>query len=346
MTAALTVDGVTKRFGSVTAVDDLSLEVGPDERLGLVGPSGCGKSTLLRVVAGLLTADAGRILLGGLPVDDGETHLPPERRATGLVFQEHALFPHLTVARNVAFGLRRLGRHETSSRVGEVLDLVGMSGHRDRYPHELSGGERQRVALARALAPRPRLMLLDEPFASLDPNLRAQIRDDVVAILRQAATPAVFVTHDQDEALGIGDRVAVMQAGRIEQLATPWDVYHQPVNRFVAGFMGEASFLPVQRDGEGSRIELGPLPAREGALPAGTVAMVRPDDVDFVLDPSGDSEIAAVEFRGSVWSYTVRLASGALVRSSREHLVRVDVGARVRVGLAPGHQPVVIPHDH
>jgi iron(III) transport system ATP-binding protein len=345
MTAALTLDHVTKRFGPVTAVDDLSLEVGPEELLALVGPSGCGKSTLLRVVAGLLSADAGRILLGGSPVDDGEAHLPPERRGTGLVFQEHALFPHLTVARNVAFGLRRLGRQESRARVREVLDLVGMAGHRDRYPHELSGGERQRVALARALAPRPRLMLLDEPFASLDPNLRTQIREDVVGILRCAATPAVFVTHDQDEALGIGDRVAVMRAGRLEQVAGPWDVFHRPVNRFVAGFMGEASFLPVERDGEGLRIELGPLRVSGVAAPSGAVAMVRPDDVDLVADPSGDAEIAAVEFRGSVWSYTVRLASGTLVRSSRSHLVQVDVGARVRVRLVPGHQPVLIPPD-
>jgi iron(III) transport system ATP-binding protein len=297
------------------------------------------------VVAGLLTADAGRILLGGSPVDDGEIHLPPERRGTGLVFQEHALFPHLTVARNVAFGLRGLGRQETRARVGEVLDLVGMAGHRDRYPHELSGGERQRVALARALAPRPRLMLLDEPFASLDPNLRAQIREDVVSILRRTATPAVFVTHDQDEALGVGDRVAVMRAGRLDQVAPPWDVFHQPVNRFVAAFMGEASFLPIEHDGEGLRIELGHLPAATGAVHAGAVAMVRPDDVDFVADPSGGAEIAAVEFRGSVWSYTVRLASGTLVRSSRAHLVRVDVGTRVRVGLVAGHQPVLIPPD-
>jgi iron(III) transport system ATP-binding protein len=199
-------------------------------------------------------------------------------------------------------------------------------------------------------------MLLDEPFASLDPNLRAQIREDVVGILRRAATPAVFVTHDQDEALGIGDRVAVMRAGRLEQLAAPWDVFHRPVNRFVAGFMGEASFLPIERDGEGLRIELGPLAAAPAGAPvegapvraahlAGAVAMVRPDDVDFVVDPSGDGEITAVEFRGSVWSYTVRLASGALVRSSRSHLVRADVGARVRVGLVPGHQPVVIPPE-
>jgi iron(III) transport system ATP-binding protein len=347
MTAALTLDHVTKRFGPVTAVDDLSLEVGPQELVALVGPSGCGKSTLLRVVAGLLTADAGRILLGGSPVDDGDVHLPPERRGTGLVFQEHALFPHLTVAGNVAFGLRRLGRHETRARVGDVLDLVGMAGHRDRYPHELSGGERQRVALARALAPRPRLMLLDEPFASLDPNLRAQIREDVVGILRRAATPAVFVTHDQDEALGVGDRVAVMRTGRLDQVASPRDVFHRPANRFVAAFMGEASFLPVERDGEGLRIELGPVPApaADDAARAGAVAMVRPDDVDFVTDPSGDAEITAVEFRGSVWSYTVRLASGALVRSSRAHLVSVDVGTRVRAGLVSGHQPVLIPPD-
>lgn len=344
---ALELQGVTKRFGATIAVDSVDLGVGHDESVALVGPSGCGKSTTLRIAAGLLAADAGTVHLGGRLVDDGRIHLPPERRHVGLVFQEHALFPHLTVGRNVAFGVRGESRADTRRRVAELLDLVGLGALHDRYPHELSGGERQRVALARALAPRPTLLLLDEPFASLDPNLRASVRADVVAILRDAATPAVFVTHDQGEAMAVGHRVAVMRAGRIEQLGSPIEVFHEPVNRFVAGFMGEADFLAVTVTPEGPVCELGPCAPGAGAddAPDGASerrAMVRPDDVTFEPDPTGDAEVVDAEFRGSTWCYTVRMPSGQSVRSSRSHLVRVDLGTAVRAALVPGHRPVIV----
>lgn len=332
---ALRIRSLTKRFGDTVAVDDVSFELGRSELLALVGPSGCGKSTLLRVVAGLLAADGGSVELGGRIVDDGHDHVPPERRHVGLVFQEHALFPHLTVGDNVAFGIRKAP--DVTSRVDHVLELVGLSQHRRRYPHELSGGERQRVALARALAPRPTLMLLDEPFASLDPNLRAQVRADVVRVLRAEGTPGVFVTHDQSEALAIGDRVAVMRGGSLLQLGTPEQVFHEPRNRFIASFMGEASYVDIH-DG---RSELGPID-EAAAAPADAVAMLRPDDVTFELDDGGDAEIVDAEFRGSTWCYSVRLPSGTVVRSTRNHLLRAPIGTRVTASITPGHRPVLV----
>jgi iron(III) transport system ATP-binding protein len=330
-TVALRVADVTKRFGHTVAVDHVSFDLGPHELLALVGPSGCGKSTLLRMLAGLHPTESGSITLGGVVVDDGRAALPPERRRVGLVFQEHALFPHLSVADNVAFGVRE---GDVDVRVAEMLAVVGLAEHGGRYPHELSGGERQRVALARALAPRPALMLLDEPFASLDPNLRARIRDDVVAILRSTGTPAVFVTHDQGEALAVGDRIAVMRAGRVVQLGSPEAVFHTPTDRFVAAFMGEADFL--------TRTEASGLADDRWPDTDDAVVMLRPDDITFAADEHGDATVVAAEFRGSVWNYTVELASGARVHSIRSHLEHVPPGTRVAAAIRPGHTPVVI----
>jgi iron(III) transport system ATP-binding protein len=340
----MTLRGVTKRFGNTVAVDRVDLDLADGELLALVGPSGCGKSTLLRVVAGLIGADEGEVRLGDAVVDDGSTSVDPERRHVGLVFQEHALFPHLTVGQNVAFGLRSGSRRERDAVRDAWLERVDLGAHGSRYPHELSGGERQRVALARALAPAPRLMLLDEPFASLDPNLRAQIRADVVEILRATATPAVFVTHDQGEAMAVGDRVAVMRRGRLEQHASPVDVFHAPSNRFVAGFMGDAAFLPITANGDGPTTELGPVDVPGGVRPT-TVAMARPDDLTFEAAPNGEAEVVGAEFRGATWCYTLRLGSGAVVQSSRSHLVRAERGTRVRVSLVAGHRLVAVEGD-
>ncbi len=332
---ALRVDRVSKRFDGVVAVDEVSFELDDRELLALVGPSGCGKSTLLRILAGLHPTESGTVELGGRVVDDGRRAVPPEGRRVGLVFQEHALFPHLTVAGNISFGVRDGGR---AARVAEMLDLVGLAGYDDRYPHELSGGERQRVALARALAPRPALMLLDEPFASLDPNLRSRVRDDVVSILRTTRTPAIMVTHDQSEALAVGDRVAVMRAGRIVQIDTPEHVFHTPSSKFVAAFMGEASFLPwgvavAEISGIGDR-----------ATPT-AIAMIRPDDVTFSIDSEGAALVDGAEFRGSSWCYTLRLPSGGTVRSLQSHLERVALGSRVTPAMRAGHVPVVVADD-
>ncbi|MEZ5236905.1 MAG: ABC transporter ATP-binding protein [Acidimicrobiales bacterium] len=342
--SALKLRGVTKRFGATVAVDQATLTVGPGELLALVGPSGCGKSTLLRLVAGLHHTDAGTIEIGGRVVDDAHhVRLAPEHRRVGLVFQEHALFPHLSVSDNVAFGLRR--DPQRRERAAEMLDLVGLGQYAARFPHELSGGERQRVALARALAPRPQLLLLDEPFASLDPNLRSRLRSDVLRILRAAGTAAVLVTHDQAEALASGERVAVMHDGVIVQCDAPGTVFHSPATRFVAGFMGEADFL----DGAGLALfgvdEAADGPAAVTGAGAATF-MVRPDDVALVADDRGPATVVDAEFRGSTWCYTVELPGGRSVRALRSHIEPLQLGDTVRVELVAGHRPVRLPaHD-
>ena len=337
--APLQLTGVNKSYGPVAALADIDIAMAPGELLALVGPSGCGKSTLLRVVAGLTAADSGTVRIAGDVVDDGSRRVDPEHRHVGLVFQEHALFPHMTVADNVAFGLRGVGRSERARRRDAWLGVVGLADHGERYPHELSGGERQRVALARALAPEPRLMLLDEPFASLDPNLRTQVRADVVRILTETGTPAVFVTHDQVEALAFGHRVAVMRRGRIEHVGTPEDVFTEPANHFVAGFMGEANFLVADEHGG---TELGRLDGEEDVEP-GAEVLVRPDDVVLSEGPGGvDAVVVSAEYRGPIWSYVLRLPSGTEVRSTLPHTVRFEPGDRVRVTIGE-HHPVIRP---
>ncbi len=288
---ALRTLSLAKRFGDVVAVDDVSLEVRSGEFLGVLGPSGCGKTTLLRLVAGFERPDAGGIEIDGRVVAGPRRHLPPEERRIGMVFQESALFPHLDVAANIGFGLPRRGRE---TRVAELVALVGLAGLQQRMPHELSGGQQQRVALARALAPDPALILFDEPFSSLDATLRAQLRGEVRDILRAAGATTLFVTHDQSEALEISDRVAVMRAGRIEQISTPDELYLRPVNRFVAGFVGEANLLPGEvRHGEVQTL-VGRFRAGTDALADGARAevLLRPEQlhmlpVDRLSSPPG-----------------------------------------------------------
>lgn len=337
--AQLSLRGIVKRFGDVTAVNGVDLDVANNEIVALVGPSGCGKSTLLRIVAGLHATDDGTVSTGGVLVDDGVNQIPPERRKVGLVFQEHALFPHLSVEANIAFGLRGIGPAERSMRVDAMLALVSLTGFGGRFPHELSGGERQRVALARALAPSPDVMLFDEPFASLDHNLRVQLRSDVVDALRATETAAVFVTHDQSEALAIGDRVVVMRGGRCEQIGSPADVFHRPSNQFTAAFMGEASFLEVGAD---AQTLLGSLDVGATAAIDDVVAMVRPDDVLFEPDPSGGAVITGVEYRGSHWLLTVESDSGETLQALAPHLLSPSVGDRGDVALVAGHRQVPV----
>jgi iron(III) transport system ATP-binding protein len=336
---ALEVSAVDKSFGATRALVDVDLDVADGELLALVGPSGCGKSTLLRVIAGLNAADRGEVRIGGRLVEDGSRRADPEQRDVGLVFQEHALFPHLTVSQNIMFGLRASTRPERRRRAERWLGTIGLPGSGDRYPHELSGGERQRVALARALAPQPRLMLLDEPFASLDPNLRAQIRGDVMHLLHETGTAAVFVTHDQAEALAIGDRIAVMRAGRIEQVGSPVEVFHHPANRFVAGFMGEARFLEI--DPLTDMTELGPTATRRREPTATrSLLVVRPRDVriDCTDAPphAVQAKVVESEFHGATRVYELALPSGARVRSEQPYEVELHLGDSVYVSLAAG----------
>jgi iron(III) transport system ATP-binding protein len=334
---AVELRGVTRRFGRTVAVDDVSLAVGAGELLALVGPSGCGKSTLLMVLAGLQEPDAGTVSVLGRTVAGAGTWVPPEQRSVGVVFQDAALFPHLRVEDNVAFGLPRSRHREL--RVQHLLELVDLAGYGRRYPHELSGGQQQRVALARALAPRPGAVLFDEAFGNLDAGLRASVREQTVAVLREEGAAGVFVTHDQGEALAVGDRVAVMHDGRLEHVGAPEHAFHAPASRFVATFLGEADFLPGDQRGAQVHTELGPLPAVVDDVTArGPVeVMLRPHEVTFTPDTDGEAQVAGREFRGASYLYTLQLPSGARVRSLRPHTVEHPVGARVRVEVEAGH---------
>jgi len=288
--ALVELENVTKRFGPdrSPATDGLSFTVESGRILALLGPSGCGKTTTLRLIAGFETPDQGRIAIAGRTVADAERgiHVEPEARGVGVVFQDYALFPHLTTAQNVGFGLERTGREERRARVARVLDLVGLTDFADRYPHELSGGQQQRVAVARALAPALSLILLDEPFSNLDADLRAQMRDEVEKILRATGTTAILVTHDQDEAFVFADQVGVLHGGRLAQIGAPEVIYLNPATPFVAEFVGAADFLPGLVTAEGVMTEIGVFANPNGRAAGARVSvMIRPDDVTFVPRP-------------------------------------------------------------
>jgi iron(III) transport system ATP-binding protein len=332
---ALLCVGLDKRFGSTVAVDGVDLEVPRGSLTALLGPSGCGKTTVLRMVAGLTTPDAGRIVIDGRPVTDAGVAVPPERRHVGMVFQDYALFPHLSVARNVGYGLAGLGRQDRRDRVAEALDLVGLGGLGHRLPTQLSGGQQQRVALARALAPRPDLILLDEPFSNLDAALRATVREDVRAILRAADQTAVFVTHDQEEALSLADRVAVMHEGRIHQIADPQTLYTAPSTRFVAEFVGEADVLPGRRAGRylvdtpiGRLATARPLDATAVAV------VVRPEALRLRPDADGCGTVTAISYFGHDQLVAVEVEGPEgtqLLRARRGPRLDLDRGDRVRL---------------
>jgi iron(III) transport system ATP-binding protein len=344
---ALVLDRVTKRYGAVVGASALELTAGPGELVTLIGPSGCGKSTTLRLIAGLERPDEGTIRIAGEVVADGRRFQEPERRRVGLVFQDHALFPHLTVAKNVAFGLDGLPRAARRARVGEVLDLVRLGHLAGRYPHELSGGEQQRVALARALAPRPAVVLLDEPFSSLDESLRAQVRRDTVATLQETGTTGVLVTHDQTEALSVGHRVVVMRDGVIEQADVPEKVFEQPATRFVASFMGDADFLPAHVHRALLTCEIGVVSTVPGwgGSDVDVDVVLRPHEVALDPDPGATARVSAVEYHGAFVLHHVRLASGRTLRSWQPHNVRLPVGTAVTVTVAAGTTPTLLIGD-
>ncbi|MBY4594575.1 ABC transporter ATP-binding protein [bacterium BD-1] len=311
----------------------------------LIGPSGCGKTTLLRAVAGLEHASGGEIRVDGELVSSERMHTPPERRRIGMVFQDYALFPHLSVARNVAFGLKHLPPAQRAARVAEVLALVDLAGSEQRFPHELSGGQQQRVALARAMAPSPRLLLLDEPFSNLDVDLRERLAHELRGILKAAQATALFVTHDQLEAFAIGDQIGVMHEGRLHQWDDAYSLYHRPATRFVADFIGHGVFLPahIAQTDCGAQVEtpIGilknltdcPLP---GAYPGGRCdILLRADDIVHDDEAPVKAAIIRKAFRGSEFLYTLRLASGevimAHVPSHHDHQVGEWIGIRPQV---------------
>ncbi|PMR76710.1 ABC transporter ATP-binding protein [Billgrantia endophytica] len=335
----LAIDDISKNFGKHQALCDISLAIESGEFVSLLGPSGCGKTTLLRLIAGFLRADRGTISIAGEDV----TGLPPHRRPLNTVFQNYALFPHLTVADNVAYGPRRTGagKAEASRRAQEALDLVGLGEFGDRYPRQMSGGQQQRVALARAIVNRPKLLLLDEPLSALDLQLRKRMQIELKQLQEKIGIAFVFVTHDQEEAMAMSDRIAVMNAGRIEQVGTGAEIYRRPATRFVAEFIGEASLLPVQRTGNGA---LTIVPAVEAS--GRSVAVLRPEHAQIFAGQadastscnllSMEGHVETVASIGGVTNIYVR-ALGHLVHARRLGLVESGLreGQKVVLGIDP-----------
>jgi iron(III) transport system ATP-binding protein len=344
----LELDGLTKRFGTECAVEEFSLSVREGELLTLLGPSGCGKTTTLRLIAGLERPDDGSIRVDGERVAAGNdrSFVPPERRDVGVVFQSFALFPHLTAAENVGFGLDDLDADEREARVEELLELVGLSDHAGSEPDELSGGQKQRVALARSLAPEPEILLLDEPFSNLDVDLRVEMREEVRRILKEAGVTGISVTHDQEEAMSISDRVAVMNRGSIEQIGRPEVVFQHPESRFVAGFLGHASFLSGYVSGDLVETPLGPV-GRDRIHGLATEydhtridVLVRPDDV--LVHPAeneeeADGHVTYRRYLGPTVLYRVELEDGDVVEAMHNHAEQISLDTPVSVELAATH---------
>lgn len=327
------------------AIAEVSLSAREGEVLCLLGPSGCGKTTTLRVIAGFEPVSSGEVYLGGRLVSDSGMTVPTEQRRVGMVFQEYALFPHLRVGENVAFGLNHLPPAQQAAEVARMLALIGLTGLERRYPHELSGGQQQRVALARALAPQPVLLLLDEPFSNLDPDMRGRMRQELHDLLRRTKTTALLVTHDHEEAFAMADRIAVLHQGRIEQVDTPEAIYHVPATPFVADFVGQADFISGVARGKTVVTEIGEF-ANVVGYPDGAkvVVMIRPDDVRLVPGEPGTARIVARQFRGSENLYTVRLQSGAMVHSSEASTAVYPVDSAVIPRVAATHT-VVFPQE-
>jgi iron(III) transport system ATP-binding protein len=326
----ISVDGIAVRYGDTAAIDDFSLEVEEGSLVALVGPSGCGKTTALRAIAGFERPTTGTIRIRGAVVSDRSTMIVPERRSVGMVFQEYALFPHISVAENVGYGVRGSDR---VSKVNEVLELVGLDGHGDRFPHELSGGEQQRVALARALAPEPDVVLLDEPFSNLDAPQRERMRRELRKILKAARVTAVFVTHDQAEALAIADIIAVMRDGHIRQVGTPDDVYAAPVSPWVAKFLGDAVLFNGTASNGAVATALGSVPT---VLPDGTGArvMIRPEWIMPTAAEDGSGLVVDREFYGHDQRVEIELNKGVLVEALVPTRKAIHVGDRVNIALA------------
>ncbi|MFI9329944.1 ABC transporter ATP-binding protein [Kitasatospora sp. NPDC052868] len=330
-----------RSFGATTALDGLDLTVHPGELVALLGPSGCGKTTALRILAGFEQHDSGQVLVDGKDI----TQIPAHRRDAGMVFQSYSLFPHLTAADNVAFGMRMrgTGKAERRKRAQELLELVGLPQHADRYPHQMSGGQQQRIALARALALQPRVLLLDEPLSALDAKVRLTLREEIRRLQQELGITTLFVTHDQEEALSMADRVAVLRAGRLEQCATPSELYARPATAFVAEFVGTMSRIPCTRTADGVEV-LGRRHAVDGALPAdGSLqVLVRPENVSLTPSAHGPALVVGASFLGAVTRLTVRLADGTEVKADlpTEAAAALPIGSTADITLP--ERPVLV----
>ncbi len=336
---ALSVAGVARRFGDRTAVDGVSLSLDQGELVAVLGPSGSGKTTLLRLIAGFERPDAGVVAIGGIQVAGDGAWIEPERRRVGLVPQGESLFPHLSVAENVAFGVGR-----DVARVQEVLELVGMADRANSDPRELSGGERQRVALARALAPEPALMLLDEPFGSLDAELRVRLRSEVARVLRQAGSTTLWVTHDQEEALALADRVVLMRDARVVQTDTPPRLYWEPVDEWTARFLGELNVVPGQFHSGSVVTPIGSFALLNGSRGGDRVGL-RPESIIMERSTEATAEVVGREFRGRDVLYQVEDPTLGTVRVQRPSFELIEVGERVRLAPADGARAIPLGED-
>lgn len=340
-TVLLQLNNIRQAYGAQVVIHDLSLQLQRGQIGCLLGPSGCGKTTALRCIAGFERVSAGAIVLNGANVSSAGIFVPPELRRIGMVFQDYALFPHLDVAANIGFGLHRLARAERERRIEELLHVVHLASVAKKYPHELSGGQQQRVALARALAPKPDLLLLDEPFSNLDVSLRERLSMEVREIIKNQGTTAILVTHDQAEAFAIADVIGVMDHGEIQQWDTAFNLYHCPANRFVANFIGQGVFVPGRViDTHRVEIELGVLSSvipQHCAAGCQVDVLLRPDDI--VHDDTSPLQAMVIHkaFRGAEILYTLRLTSGAkvlaLVPSHHDHAL----GGKIGIKLAADH---------
>jgi putative spermidine/putrescine transport system ATP-binding protein len=338
---AVDLSDLTRVYGTVKALDGLTLHLEPGELVALLGPSGCGKTTALRILAGLDDPTAGTVAVDGRDI----TRVPANKRDMGMVFQAYSLFPHLTVLDNVAFGLKLRGKAkaERTSRAADMLDLVGLAEHKQKYADQLSGGQQQRVALARALAIQPQVLLLDEPLSALDAKVRVALRAEIRRVQLEVGTTTLFVTHDQEEALAVADRVGVMSQGRLEQIAPPAELYTNPATPFVAEFVGLNNKLPAAVADGSARILGATVPVLAGSITAGTgVAMVRPETVTITADPRGTSTVAAVAFLGPISTVSATLVDGTVVvaQMASARATVFTPGARVAVGVDPA--PVLV----
>lgn len=325
---AVELKHLRRSFGSVLALNDFSLDIAPGELVALLGPSGCGKTTALRALAGLQDLDSGQIVVKGQDI----TNLRASKRGMGMVFQAYSLFPHMTALENIQYGLRMqsVSKSQRQSRGMEMLELVGLTEQSERFPHQMSGGQQQRVALARALAIAPAVLLLDEPLSALDAKVRSQLRDEIRRIQLEVGTTTLFVTHDQEEALGIADRVGVMESGQLEQIAAPAALYEQPASAFVAEFVGQTSPIPCEvSDGKAHMLGC-TVPILPGSVQLGAaIALLRPENISLVQDPSATARVISSSFLGSLCRVIVELPDGSLVTA--------QMGSELVGSFAPGN---------
>ena len=332
----LSLQNITKYFAEseIPAVNNVSLKLQQGDILALLGPSGCGKTTLLRIIGGFEFPQNGVVEIGKQKVCSPVTWIPPEKRDIGIVFQDYALFPHLTVAENIAFGIKKSDKHQVEKRVAEVLELVRLENLGARYPYELSGGQQQRVALARALAPKPKLMLLDEPLSNLDIQVRLQLREEIRDILKLAGTSAIFITHDQEEALAIADVVGVMCLGSLEQIGTPEEIYTHPASRFVAKFVTQANFLPASRQGNSWETEIGGFEIEGNHTQNKGEIMIRQEDLMLKPDDNGELKITKRHFLGREYRYCLETPSGREIHARTMTDTVLPEGTSVKISIA------------